>query len=133
MRTAGPFAPGWSTGYAGSVRSHEPATLPGSVGAGVVAGALGVVGALVVVVGLVGVSGSAVTVGIGAVDPGSAGPVVVVDDATAGDSAADAVRGVVPLHAESVRPRMTAVAAEVNPAPRLPPLRTPVLTCICLP
>jgi len=93
---------------------------------------LGVLDALGV--GLVGVSGSAVTVGMGSVEPASTvGPASPGAVAAMGDSTAEVVRGAVPLHAESVSPRTTAIAAEANPALRLPPLRTPVLTCICLP
>jgi hypothetical protein len=121
-RTAGAFAPGSSTGYAGSVRSHAPATLPGSVGVGVGAGVVGV-GAGVALsvadgrgVGFVGVSGSAVTVGIGSVGPGWTVPVAVA--VTVGDSTADVVCGVVPLHAVNVRPSTTTAAAEAIPPRR---------------
>ncbi|MBW8729592.1 MAG: hypothetical protein JF622_01005, partial [Terrabacter sp.] len=114
-RTAGSFAPGSSTGYAGRVRSHAPATLPGSVAVGVGAGVVGL--ALAVAdargVGFVGVSGSALTVGIGSVEAGWTVPVAVA--VAVGDSTADVVCGVVPLHAASVRPSTTIVAAEANP------------------
>jgi hypothetical protein len=124
------LAPGWSTGYAGSVLSHAPATLPGSVAVAVAAavGGVGAGAALVEAlgVGLVGVSGSAVTVGmgpvgaagaVGSVEPGSTVPTAV----TVGDSTADVVRGAVTPHAESASPRTTAVAAEANRAlPLLP-------------
>ncbi|GAA2747098.1 hypothetical protein GCM10009868_35130 [Terrabacter aerolatus] len=108
---------------------------------GALLGVLGVLGALLGVlalgVGFVGVSGSAVTVGsgpVGSVEPTSTAPsAVVVVVPTVGDSTAEVVPGEVAVHAESVRARTAAVAAEANPAPRLPPLRTTALTCICLP
>jgi hypothetical protein len=121
------LAPGWSTGYAGSVLSHAPATLPGSVAVAVAAavGGVGAGAALVEAlgVGLVGVSGSAVTVGMGPVGAeGSVEPAWTVPTAvTVGDSTAEVVRGAVPPHAESASPRTTAVAAEANRAlPLLP-------------
>ena len=115
------------------MRSHEPATVPGTV---VVVVAVGVGVALVVVmeavgvavgVGFDGVSGSAVTVGSGSVEAGVTVPgEVVVAVAGVDDSTAVGGVGVPPEHADSASPSTAAAATDAG-ARRRPPLDATVV------